>query len=49
MNLEEAVRMKRASTGKRAAIRDLLFNAIADYNKTASKAGDTIELVLDPF
>ena len=39
---EEAIRCKRL-TKQRAAVRDLLSNAIADYNKvTANKVGDTI-------
>lgn len=37
--LEEAVRVKRLST-KRAAVRDLLSNVIADYNRgTVNKEG----------
>lgn len=33
--LQEAVRVKRL-TSKRAAVRDLLFGAIADYNRTVT-------------
>lgn len=41
---QEAVRVKRLSN-KRAAIRDLLFSSIADYNRLASKASPIVLLL----